>query len=98
YVLVTIRPNLTLLGPVMERGSAASLPAHLIAVVDVSGSMQTLIHDDPNARVVGSGTAEGQAVSYVESTVPTRLAVARGVVKRLIDRLTPADRLTLVAF
>jgi Ca-activated chloride channel family protein len=99
YVLVTIRPNPGRLGGLLEPGAEQALPAHLIMVVDVSGSMQLLIREDPNARVVGHGVTEGEQVTYVENvTVPTRLAVAQGVVQRLIDRMNPADRMTLVAF
>src|SRR5437879_3135468 len=78
YVLLTIKPNLARLGPVLESGAETALPAHLIAMVDVSGSMNMLIRNDPNARVVGSSTAEGQAVTCVESTVPSRRVVAHG--------------------
>jgi Ca-activated chloride channel family protein len=98
FVLLTIKPNPAQLGRIMDSGSDTALPAHLIVVVDVSGSMNTIIREDPNARVVGSGMAEGQTVSYIETTVPTRLVVAQGVVKRLIERMGPSDRLTLVAF
>jgi Ca-activated chloride channel family protein len=98
YVLTTIRPNPSRLGPLLELTPDKALPAHLIVLVDVSGSMQTIIRPDPQARVVGSGLSEGQSVSYVETSVPTRSAVAQGVVRRLVERMRPADRLTLVAF
>jgi Ca-activated chloride channel family protein len=98
FALVTIRPNPARLGALMDLGSDKALPAHLILLVDVSGSMQTLIRNDPEARVVGSGTSEGQSIRYVESRVPTRLMVAQSVVKRLIGRMSPTDRMTLVAF
>src|SRR5262245_45051476 len=98
YTLLTIRPNPAQLGALMDTGSETALPAHLIAVVDVSDSMQQIIRADPNARVVGTGESEGQAVSYVETNVPSRRLVAQGVVRRLIDRLKPDDSLTLVAF
>jgi Ca-activated chloride channel family protein len=98
YVLTTINPNPARLGTLHTVGPEQSLPAHLIVLVDVSGSMQEIIRDDPHARIIGHDTAEGQPVAIVETTVPSRLAVAQGVVKRLIDRMQPADRLTLVAF
>jgi Ca-activated chloride channel family protein len=98
YVLTTINPNPARLGSLHEVGPEQSLPAHLIVLVDVSGSMQEIIRDDPHARVIGHDTSEGQPVSIVQTSVPSRLAVAQGVVKRLIDRMKPTDRLTLVAF
>src|SRR5262245_62065758 len=98
YALLTIKPNLARLGPLLESGAETALPAHLIVMVDVSGSMNKLIRDDPKARVVSTGMTEGQAVSYVETTVPTRRMVANGVVNRLIERMGASDQLTLVAF
>src|SRR5947209_19707865 len=84
YVLSTITPNPGRLGSLHEVGPEQSLPAHLIVVVDVSGSMQEIIRDDPNARVVGHDFAEGVPVRVVETSVPSRLVVAQGVVRRLI--------------
>jgi Ca-activated chloride channel family protein len=98
HVLTTVRPNPAVLGALMEPNPGQALPAHLIVLVDVSGSMQEIIRPDPDARIVGSGTAEGQPIHYVETTVPTRLAVAQGVVRRLVERMALSDRLTLVAF
>jgi Ca-activated chloride channel family protein len=98
YGLVTIRPNPARLGAVLEPDSRTALPAHLIVVADVSGSMQTLIRPDPEARIVGSSSSEGRPVQLVETKVPSRLEVAQSVVRRLIGRLNPGDRLTLVAF
>jgi Ca-activated chloride channel family protein len=98
YVLTTITPNPARLGSLHEVGPDQSLPAHLIVVVDVSGSMQEIIRPDPDARVVGHDTSEGVPVRVVETSVPSRLIVAQGVVHRLIERMKPADRLTLVAF
>jgi hypothetical protein len=98
YSLVTIKPNPAKLGAALESGAAAALPAHLIVVVDVSGSMQTLIEPDPNARVIRQSTIEGQVVTEVETTFPSRLVVAANVVRRMIARMEPADRMTLVAF
>ena len=66
YSLVTIRPNIPKLGALLESTGDSTIPAHLIVVVDVSGSMQTLIEDDPHARVVNRGQAEGLDVTYVE--------------------------------
>ncbi|HET6879545.1 MAG TPA: VWA domain-containing protein, partial [Pirellulales bacterium] len=99
YTLVTIRPNIAKLGDLLESaGDSAALPAHLIVVVDVSGSMHELIQADPDARVVGHGSSEGKDVAYVESDVPSRLQVAERVVQRLVSRLTPLDRMSIVAF
>lgn len=98
YSLVTIRPNISKLGALLESAGNAPLPAHLIVIVDVSGSMSTIIEEDPNARIVGTGVSEGNSVTYIETTVPSRLIVAQRVVHRLVDRLGPDDRMTLVAF
>ena len=43
YSLITIKPNPAQLGGILESPQGTSLPAHLIVVVDVSGSMNTLI-------------------------------------------------------
>ena len=98
WVLTTISPNPARLGALHEVGPEQALPAHLLVVVDVSGSMQEIIRDDPKARVVGHLISEGQPVHVVETSVPSRLAVAQGVVRRLVERMKPSDRLTLVAF
>jgi Ca-activated chloride channel family protein len=98
WVLTTVSPNPGRLGELHEVGPAEALPAHLLVVVDVSGSMQEIIRHDPHARVVGQDYAEGVPVHLVETNVPSRLAVAQGVVRRLVERMKPADRLTLVAF
>ena len=98
YSLVTIRPNPVRLGALLESGQAASLPAHLIVLVDVSGSMQTLIEPDNNARVVGQSTVEGVLMSEVEASVPSRRAVAVNVVRHLVERMAPNDRMTLIGF
>jgi Ca-activated chloride channel family protein len=98
YSLVTIRPNISRIGSLIEAAGDISLPAHLIVLVDVSQSMQTLIEDDPKARVVGRATSEGQTVAMVESSVPSRAMVAQRVVQRLAERLSADDRVTLVAF
>ncbi len=98
YALVTIRPNISVLGPLLESNTATSLPAHLVVIVDVSGSMNILIRDDPNARPVGHRTSEGRNVTVVETDVPCRSEVAQNVVRKLAERLEPSDRMTLVAF
>lgn len=98
YSLVTIKPNMSRLGTLMESGQGANLPAHLIIVVDVSGSMNLLIEDDPNMRIVGSSTVEGRSTTVVESEVPSRRMVAVKVVQRLVERMEPTDRMTLVGF
>ena len=98
YALVTIRPNISRLGALLENKGEESLPAHLIVVVDVSGSMKMLIRDDPHARVVGSGISEGSSVNYIESEVASRLKVAHDAVQSLASQMRPADMMTLVAF
>ena len=98
YSLVTIKPNAAKLGALLETSGGASLPAHLIVIVDVSGSMNTLIEPDPHARIVGSATVEGQAMTEVVASVPSRRMVAVNVVRRMVERMEPSDRLTLVAF
>ena len=72
--------------------------AHLIVVVDVSGSMNTLIRLDSEARIVGSSRIEGHSMTMVESSVPSRRMVAVNVVRSLLERMEPSDRMTLVAF
>lgn len=98
YSLVTIKPNAAKLGALLETSGGASLPAHLIVIVDVSGSMNTLIEPDPHARIVGSAMVEGQAMTEVVASVSSRRMVAVNVVRRMVERMEPSDRLTLVAF
>ena len=98
YSMVTIRPNPVRLGSILESPQGSSLPAHLIVLVDVSGSMDTLIEADSDARVVGSSHVEGRAMATVESSVPSRKIVAMNVVRSLAERMEPTDRMTLVAF
>jgi len=98
YSLITIRPNISKIGALIESTGNVVLPAHLIVVVDVSGSMQILIEDDPKAKVVGKTHSEAGDVTLVQSAVPSRRAVAQQVVQRLVERMSPDDRLTLVAF
>lgn len=98
YSLVTVRPNLSKLGALLESAGEATLPAHFIVIVDVSGSMATLIEDDPHSKVIGHGKLDGSNVSFVESTTPSRQMVAIRVVQRLMERMAPTDRMTLTAF
>lgn len=98
YTLVTIRPNISKLGALLENTPDTALPAHLIVVVDVSGSMASLIEPDPDVKIVGQGQVDGRSVSFVESTKPSRQEVAIRVVQRLMDRMGPQDRMTLTAF
>src|SRR5262245_16427933 len=95
HALVTIEPNTALLN---APGGAATLPAHLIVLVDVSASMDYLIRPDPHAKVLGEVLTEGRASRSVVSQVPSRREVACAVVQQLAARLTSDDRLTLVAF
>jgi Ca-activated chloride channel homolog len=98
YSLVTVRPNIAKIGALIESTGDVVLPAHLIVVVDVSGSMQILIEDDPKAKIVGKTRSESGDVTLVESSVPSRRTVAQQVAQRLAERLSPDDRMTLVAF
>jgi Mg-chelatase subunit ChlD len=95
HALVTIEPN-----PAALAASAAvsALPAHLILLVDVSGSMDYLIRHDPAAQVVGPVLTEGESSTGVVSTVPSRREVACLVLGQLIERLGPDDLLSMVAF
>jgi hypothetical protein len=98
YSLVTIKPNGVRLGSLLESSQSPSLAAHLIVIVDVSGSMDTLIEPDHNARVIGQQMVEGRLMTEVEASVPSRRAVSVNVVRRLVERMEPADRMTLVGF
>src|SRR5262245_53196334 len=84
YALVTIEPNTT--APVSS--SQLALPAHVIVLVDVSGSMDFLVRFDPNAQNLGDGMIEGQASQKVVSSVPSRREMACAVVQKLAERLT----------
>jgi Ca-activated chloride channel family protein len=95
HALITIEPNPAALA---ESAPAPGLPAHLLLVVDVSGSMDYLIRHDPNAKVVGEITAEGAPATGVVSDVPSRREVAGHVLGQLIERLGPDDLLSVVAF
>src|SRR5262245_59920503 len=92
-VLVRLEPN-----PAAAAAGQAALPAHLILLVDVSGSMDYLMRFDPDAQSVGEVLTEGKASQQVASLVPSRREVACSVVKQLAERMGPDDRLTLVAF
>jgi Ca-activated chloride channel family protein len=98
YSLVTVRPNISKIGALLESAEDVVLPAHLIVVVDVSGSMQILIENDPKAKIVGQSHSESGDLPLVESSIPSRRMVAQRVVQNLVERLSPDDRLTLVAF
>jgi hypothetical protein len=94
YALVTIEPNPAVLGP----ADPAALPAHLIVLMDVSGSMDYLIRHDPNAKKVGEIVSDGRKAQSVQSDVPSRREVACAVVQRLAERMGPDDLLTVIGF
>ncbi|MCI0460768.1 MAG: VWA domain-containing protein [Gemmataceae bacterium] len=94
HALVTIEPNPT----VLASADQTVLPAHLIVVVDVSGSMDYLMRHDPNAQNVGEVLTEGQKSQSVHSDVPSRREVACAVVEKLASRLGHDDLLSVVAF
>lgn len=98
YSLVTIKPNAARLGPLLESGQGTTLPAHLVVIVDVSGSMHTLIEHDPNAKVIGTSTIEGRTMTEIETEMPSRRMVAVKVVLRLVEKMSPQDRMSLIAF
>jgi Ca-activated chloride channel family protein len=97
YGLFTIRPNPAILKGLLE-GAAPSLATHIVLVLDVSGSMNTLIRHDPHARQVGSTVVEGVRMTSVETTVPTRKQVVAEVARRIVKRLGPEDAISIVAF
>ncbi len=94
YALVTIEPN----PAVLAVTSQAVLPAHLLVLVDVSGSMDFLVRHDPNALNMGDALTEGRASQKVVSNIPSRREMACTVVRKLAERLHADDLLTLVAF
>jgi Mg-chelatase subunit ChlD len=94
YALVSIEPN----PAVLAATSQVILPAHLIVLVDVSGSMDFLVRHDPHATNVGEAVTEGRASQKVVSNVPSRREMACTVVQKLTERLNADDLLTLVAF
>jgi Ca-activated chloride channel family protein len=97
YGLFTIRPNPAVLKGLLE-GAAPGLPTHLVLVLDVSGSMNTLIRDDPHARVVKDVVVEGVRMREVETNVPSRKKVVAEVARRIVRRLGPEDAISIVAF
>jgi Ca-activated chloride channel family protein len=92
HTLLTIEPAH------VPGNQVSSLPAHLFVLVDVSASMDYLIRPDPFARILGEVLTEGQASRQVASQVPSRREVACAVVEKLIGRLGPDDRLSVIAF
>jgi hypothetical protein len=94
YALLSIEPN----PAVLTGASQVALPAHLIVLVDVSGSMDFLVRHDPDATNVGEALTEGVASQKVVSSVPSRREMASTVVQKLTERLHADDLLTLVAF
>lgn len=94
YTLLTIEPN----PATLSATPPATIPTHLILLVDASESMDVLVRRDPNARKIGKGTAEGKAAQRVKSDVPSRREMAAGVVQKMVERLHGDDLLTLIAF
>jgi hypothetical protein len=94
YTLLTIEPNQSTLG----KTPPASIPTHLILLVDVSESMDVLVRRDPNAQRLGAASAEGKAAQSVVSDVPSRREMAANVVQKMVERLHGDDLLTLIAF
>ena len=97
YGLFTIRPNASVLKGLLE-GTASALPTHIVLVLDVSGSMNTLIRDDPHAKRLGTTVVEGVRMTQVETSVPSRKRVVAEVARRIVKRLTPSDEISIVAF
>jgi hypothetical protein len=95
YALLTIEPN-----PASMATSPppASIPTHLILLVDVSGSMNVLVRHDPNAQKLGDGYTEGKFAHKVVSEVPSRREMACTVVQKMVERLGAEDLFTLIAF
>src|ERR1043165_9736024 len=94
YTLLTIEPSPAMLSST----PAASIPTHLILLVDVSESMDVLVRRDPNAQRVGSGSAEGRAAQKVVSEVPSGGEMACSVVEKMVEGLQGDALLTLIAF
>ena len=94
YALLTIEPNPTMLGS----SPPATIPTHLILLVDVSESMDVLVRRDPHAQKIGATSAEGKAAQRVVSDVPSRREMAVDVVQKMVERLHGDDLLTLIAF
>jgi hypothetical protein len=100
YVLLTIEPNPAALvaATTPSPQAVATIPTHLILLVDVSGSMNVLVRHDPNAQKVGDGYTEGKYAYKVVSDVPSRREMAQGVVQKMVERLAADDLFTLIAF
>ena len=94
YALLTIEPNAAVIGA----APSASIPTHLILLVDVSESMDVLVRRDPNAQRIGAGSAEGKAAQRVVSDVPSRREMAANVVQKMVERLGSEDLITLIGF
>jgi hypothetical protein len=94
HALVTIEPNPTVLGA----ADHTVLPAHLLVLMDVSGSMDYLIRPDPNAKKLGEIVSDGRKAQSVQSDVPSRREVACAVVGRLAERMGGDDLLTVIGF
>jgi hypothetical protein len=94
YALLTIEPNTAVRG----NAPAATIPTHLILLVDVSESMDVLVRRDPSAQKVGAASAEGKVAQRVVSDVPSRREMACDVVQKMVERLAGDDLLTLIAF
>jgi von Willebrand factor type A domain len=94
YALLTIEPNTAVRSGV----PAATIPTHLILLVDASESMDVLVRRDPSAQKVGAASAEGKVAQRVVSDVPSRREMACDVVQKMVERLAGDDLLTLIAF
>jgi hypothetical protein len=94
YALLTIEPSTAVRGS----APAATIPTHLILLVDVSESMDVLVRRDPSAQKVGAASAEGKVAQRVVSDVPSRREMACDVVQKMVERLAGDDLLTLIAF
>ena len=93
HALISIEPNAAFVA-----GTGATLPVHIIVLVDVSASMDYLVRFDPGAKKVGEQLTEGRASQKVISSVPSRREMACNVVKKLAERLNSADLLTVIGF
>src|SRR5260370_710366 len=94
YALLTIEPSTAVRGS----APAATIPTHLILLVDVSESMDVLVRRDPSPQKVGAASAEGKVAQRVVSDVPSRREMACDVVQKMVERLAGDDLLTLIAF
>src|SRR5260370_30723760 len=71
YALLTIEPNTAVRGS----APAATIPTHLILLVDVSESMDVLVRPDPSAPKVGAASAQGKVAPRACSDRPSRPAM-----------------------